>query len=128
MTNNKLVLSFGLPGLNEIIKAAKKHHMAYATMKKKYTQMVEKELMAQGCIPDKPYAAIAIEFEWIEGAHARDPDNARVGAKFCIDAMVNRGIIPNDTRKEVRILRDLYPAGKERAVIVRWTGYTEESI
>jgi len=100
MATNHLVLSFGLPGLNEIIKVAKRHHMAYASMKKKYTQMVETELIAQGCIPDKPYAAIAIEFEWVEG--------------------VNRGIIPNDTRKEVRILRDLYPAGKERAVIVRW--------
>jgi len=132
MANNELTLSFGLPGLNEIIAAAKiptrqrrgKRSipgMAYASMKKKYTQKIEAELVAQGCIPDTPYPAIVIEFEWIEGTHARDPDNARMGAKFVLDAMVNRGVIPNDTRKEVRILWDSYPDGKERAVIIRWS-------
>ena len=72
MTNNELILKFGLPGLNEIIKAAKRHHMAYASMKKKYTQAVEAELIAQGCIPKKPYQNIDIEFIWIESGQGFD--------------------------------------------------------
>lgn len=121
MTNNTLYLPFGLPGLNEIIQVARGNKYASAKQKKKYTRIVEAELIAQDCIPDTPYAAISIEFEWIEGARARDPDNARVGAKFILDAMVNQDVIPNDTRKEVRIMRDSYPDGKDRAVIVNWS-------
>ncbi len=128
MVSNQLVLQFGLPGLNEIIKSAKSHHMAYASMKKKYTQMVEAELTAQGCIPSKMFRAIDIEFVWIESGRARDPDNARVGSKFVLDAMVHRGIIPDDSIKYVKLLADKFMKGKERSVIVEWTGYTEEAI
>lgn len=128
MTNNELTLSFRLPGLNEIIKVAKAHHMAYATMKKKHTQAVEAELITQGCVPDKPFKMIDIEFVWIESGRARDPDNVRVGAKFVLDAMVHQGIIPDDSMKYVKLLADKFIKGKERSVIVKWTGYTEESI
>ena len=128
MTNNELRLTFGLPGLNEIIAAAKKHHMAYATMKKKHTQAVVAELIAQGCIPPHPYQAIDIEFIWIETGRARDPDNIRVGAKFVLDAMVHQGIMPDDSMKYVKLLADTFRKGKERGVIARWTGYPAESI
>ena len=128
MANNELTLSFGLPGLNEIIKVAKAHHMAYATMKKKYTHAAEMELIAQGCIPDKPFKMIDIEFTWIESGRARDPDNVRVGAKFVLDAMVNKEVIPNDTMEYVKLLTDKYAKAKERNVIVKWIGYTEEAI
>lgn len=126
MTNNELTLSFGLPGLNEIIKVAKAHHMAYASMKKKHTQAVEAELIAQDCIPTKPYESVEIGFAWTEGGRARDPDNIRVGAKFVLDAMVNRGVIKDDSMKHIKILRDEFMKGKERAVTVRWTEYKEE--
>ena len=128
MASNELVLEFGLPGLNEIIKAAKRHHMAYAAMKKKYTQMVEAELIAQGCIPMTPYTTVEVGFQWIEGGRARDPDNIRVGAKFVLDAMVNIGVIKDDSMKYVKILRDSFVEGTERAVIVRWIAHTEETI
>lgn len=121
MANNELILEFGLPGLNEIIKAAKRHHMAYASMKKKYTQAVEAELIAQDCIPDTPFMQIDIEFIWTEKGRGLDPDNCRVGAKFCIDAMVNRGIMPDDSMKYVKSIRDTFTKGKERSVIVKWS-------
>jgi Holliday junction resolvase RusA-like endonuclease len=111
MASNELILEFGLPGLNEIIKAAKTptrgkrayHGVVYAAMKKKYTQMVE-----------------------AEGGRARDPDNIRVGAKFVLDAMVNQGVIKDDSMKYVKILRDSFMKGTGRAVIVRWIAHTEE--
>ncbi len=128
MANNELILEFGLPGLNEIIKAAKRHHMAYAGLKKEYTRKVETELVAQGCIPMTPYTSVEVGFQWIESGRARDPDNIRAGSKFILDAMVNRGVIKDDSMKYIRILRDSFMKGSERAVIVRWIARTEETI
>ena len=135
MANNELVLSFSLPGLNEIIKAAKiptrqrgkrtPPGMAYASMKKKYTELVEAELIAQDCIPDEPFSEIDIEFIWTEKGRSRDPDNIRMGAKFILDAMVNRGIISDDSMKYVKSIRDTFRKGKERGVIVRWMAHKE---
>jgi len=96
--NNTIYLDYGLPGLNEIIRAAKKHHMTYAAMKKKYTNAIADELVIHGCVPDKPFDELDIRFIWGETrAHRRDPDNIRAGSKFVLDAMVHVGIIPNDT-------------------------------
>jgi Holliday junction resolvase RusA-like endonuclease len=118
--NQSLTLSFGLPGMNEIIRTAKKHPMAYATMKKKYTRMVEKEMLTQQCIPDKPYETIRIQCAWIESGRARDPDNVRAGIKFILDAMVNTGVIKDDSRKYVKFLGDTFPKGNKRMVEVSW--------
>ena len=126
MANNELILEFGLPGLNEIIRIARGDRYASARQKKKYTEMVEAELIAQGCIPGEPFQMIDIEFIWTEARHPRDPDNVRVGAKFVLDAMVNRGIIPDDSMKHVKILADKFRKGKKRGVIVRWTTHKEE--
>jgi len=128
MANNELVLSFGLPGLNEMIRVARGNRYASAKQKKKYTRMVERELIAQDCIPDKPYQMIEIEFVWTEKGRGRDPDNVRVGAKYILDAMVNQGVIPDDSMKYVKLLADTFMKGKERAVTVKWTGYIEDSI
>lgn len=128
MTNNELKLSFGLPGLNEIIQVARSNRYASAKQKKKYTHMVEVELLSQGCIPEKPFMMIDIEFTWIESGRARDPDNIRAGAKYVLDSMVNQGIIPDDSMKYVKILADKFQKGKERSVNIKWTGYTEDMI
>jgi len=128
MVNNELILKFGLPGLNEMIYVARGNKYASATQKKKYTRVVEAELIAQGCIPVKPYRVIDITFVWTEKGRGRDPDNVRVGAKFILDAMVNQGIIPDDSMKYVGIIADRFIKGKERGIIVKWAGYTEESI
>ena len=122
MVNNYLVLSFGLSSQNDVIKIAKRHYMAYAAMKKKHTQMVGDELVAQGCIPDKPYSRINIECVWIESGHSRDPDNIMCGGlKPILDAMVKQGVIVDDSIKQVNRITATFEKGKERAVIVRWS-------
>ena len=126
MANNELILSFSLPGLNEIIKVARGNKYASAKQKKKYTEMVEAELYLQGCVPDEPFPMIDIEFIWTEAAHPRDPDNVRFGAKAILDAMVNRMIIPDDSMKYIKSIRDTFRKGKERGVIVRWAAHKEE--
>ncbi|MEA3340006.1 MAG: hypothetical protein U9R15_08575 [Chloroflexota bacterium] len=134
MANNELKLSFALPSLNEMLKAkgtmygrsGSRRYSAYTAMKKKYMQAVEAELIAQNCIPEKPFKAIDIEFVWMEAGRGRDPDNVRAGgAKFILDAMVNCGIMPDDSMKYVKHLADKFQKGKERGVIVKWTEYME---
>jgi len=121
MVTNHLVISFGLPSQNDVIKIAKRHYMAYASVKKKNTKLIEAELIAQGCIPDKPYSRIDIECVWIETGRSRDPDNILCGGlKPILDAMVNQGIIEDDSIKQVNRITATFEQGKERAVIVRW--------
>jgi len=111
-----------------MIRVARGNKYASAKQKKKYTKMVEVELVAQDCIPLNPYRMIEIEFVWTEKGRSRDPDNVRVGAKFVLDAMVNQGIIPDDSMKHVKLLADSFRKGAEKTVTVKWIGYTEESI
>ena len=122
MTKMQLHLDFGLPGLNEIIDAAKRSPYTYATLKKTYNLLVADELFVQDCIPNRPYEMLTLYFDWTETAqHLRDPDNIRAGAKFVLDAMVQVGMIKDDSMKRVRSIRDLFQIGESRKVEVSWT-------
>ena len=86
-----------LPGLNEMIEAAKSHYGAYAKMKQTYTDMVAwlaKKLPA--------YEKVALIITWHEPDQRRDPDNIMAGQKFILDGLVAAGTIPNDSQKYVR--------------------------
>jgi len=120
MTRSNLTLSFGLPGLNEMINVARTNRYASAKQKKKYTKMVEKELIAQHCIPETPLTSISVNCIWIESGHARDPDNIRVGIKYVLDAMVNTGVLKDDSMKHVKFLGDTFRKGDKRMVQVTW--------
>lgn len=122
MATNHLVLSFGLPSQNEVIKTAKRHYMAYASMKKKHTAEIGEALIDQGCIPDTPYSRIDIECVWIETGRSRDPDNILCGGlKPILDAMVKQGIIVDDSIKQVNRITATFERGTERAVIIKWS-------
>ncbi len=86
-----------LPGLNEMIEAAKSHFGAYAKMKETYTDMVAwlaKKL--------PKYQQVSITITWYEPNEKRDPDNIMAGAKFILDGLVKAGPIPNDTRRYIK--------------------------
>jgi len=120
MTQNNLTLSFGLPGLNEMINVARTNRYASAKQKKKYTRLVEKELIAQHCIPETPLTSISVTCIWTESGRARDPDNIRVGIKYILDAMVNTGVLKDDSMKYVKFLSDTFQKGEKRTVQVTW--------
>ena len=127
MTNNILTLPYALPTMNDIITASKrvrrgkKYYSAYTPLKHKYTSMIAEELVAQSCVPDEPYEQIRLNSTWVENAKKRDPDNVRAGVKFLLDAMVNVGIIPDDTRDHVIGFNDTFPVSKDRKVSVQIT-------
>jgi len=89
-----------LPGLNEMIDAAKKgkgKYQPYSIMKQTYTDMVAwlaKKLPA--------YEKVALIITWHEPDQRRDPDNIMAGQKFILDGLVAAGTIPNDSQKYVR--------------------------
>ena len=86
-----------LPGLNEIIDAAKSHFGEYASMKETYTNMV-------GWLAKKlpTYEKIALIITWYEPDRRRDPDNIMAGQKFILDGLVAAGTIPNDSQKYIQ--------------------------
>lgn len=89
-----------LPGLNEIIDAAKQgkgKYQPYSIMKQTYTDMVAwlaKKLPA--------YKRVALMITWYEPNEKRDPDNIMAGQKFILDGMVQAGTIPNDSQKHIK--------------------------
>lgn len=121
MTSQSLILHFGLPGLNEMIRVARGNKYASAKQKKKYTKLVEKELIAQHCIPEKSLTSISINCIWTESGHTRDPDNIRVGIKYVLDAMVNTGLLMDDSMKHVKFLGDTFQKGDKRMVEISWS-------
>lgn len=90
-----------LPGLNEIIDAAKlrgRNYKEYATMKDRNTQMVA-WLAKKAGLPKYEKAYLIIT--WYEPNRKRDPDNIMGGQKFILDGLVLAGIIPNDSQKYI---------------------------
>jgi len=89
-----------LPGLNEIIAAAKlrkRNYKEYSVMKDNYTTMiawVAKKL--------PKYEKIRLIITWYEPDERRDPDNIAAGEKFICDGLVMAGTIPDDTRRYIK--------------------------
>ena len=89
-----------LPGLNEIIDAAKRgmyKYQPYAQMKEHYTNMVA---WLTKRLPK--FKKVALIITWYEPNRHRDPDNIMAGQKFILDGLVESGIIPNDNQKHIQ--------------------------
>jgi len=90
-----------LPGLNEIIAAAKSgsgRSNAYARLKKEWTERIAWQFKIQNL---RPVKRAYFEFLWIEKNRQRDPDNISAGKKFVLDAMVEAGLMPKDGWRNV---------------------------
>lgn len=126
MVQNYITISFGLPSQNEVIKSSKKHWSVYSGMKKRNTAAIQALLLEQDCIPEEPYQRINLECVWIESGRTRDPDNIMCGGlKPILDAMVKEGVIVDDSIKHVNRITSTFEKGKERAIIVKWSGVEE---
>jgi len=93
-----------LPGLNEIISAAKVggRGKAYSDMKRKSGQMV-KDVIQWASL--KPAGRVSITCTWQEPSRRRDPDNIFAGVKFILDALVDSGILAGDGWQQVADIR-----------------------
>jgi Holliday junction resolvase RusA-like endonuclease len=103
-----VIIPIRLPGMNEIIAAAKSHHMAYATMKRKNTDDI---LWLIKRMPKHDTADIIIA--WYEPNMRRDIDNISAGQKFILDALVKAGVIKDDSQKYVKSIRHEFYIDKD---------------
>ena len=101
-----------LPGMNEIIRAAKcgkKRYQPYAAMKHEYTDMITwlaKKL--------PPYDAVNVVITWHEPDNRRDIDNiAAGGTKFIMDALVQAGVIMDDSQRYVKSISHRFAVDRQ---------------
>lgn len=104
----KITIPGTLPTMNEIIKVSKAHPMAYASMKKKYTDLVA--WSAKG-LPQVQRADFIIT--WYCKDKRKDKDNVATGAKFLLDGLVKAGVIKNDGWKEVGNIEHRFEVDRE---------------
>lgn len=101
MSTQTLFIPGPLPGLNEILAAAKEgrgKHNSYGRMKEKWDKRIVGHIRIQGI---KPISNGRFGFLWIEKERRRDPDNIAAGKKFILDALVTAGVLPSDGPKNV---------------------------
>lgn len=111
-----------LPGLNEVIAAAKgrggKGH-AYAAMKRTVGEMIWAYAKSARLQPVK---RARLEFRWIEKDRRRDPDNvSSAGRKFVLDALVTAGVLPGDGWAAIAGWSDSFEVGTRHGVEVTIT-------
>lgn len=107
-------IPFVLPGLNEIIAAAKYGKGAgnrYRKLKSDTEMIIFAAVKKSGLSPfTEP---VFIHFEWIEPNRRRDPDNVAAGKKFCLDLLQKTGTISGDGWKHIAGLKDTFRVDKD---------------
>jgi hypothetical protein len=85
-----------LPGLNEIIALrASRYKGAYSEEKRRWNDAIK--LCAMAASLGAFVRPVRVHFDLREQSRRRDPDNVFAGAsKFCLDALVKCGVLPND--------------------------------
>lgn len=99
-----------LPGMNELIKAAKSGRgkgNAYARLKSQWTETVW--ALAKSARLPAITRPVVIEFRWLEPDKRRDPDNVAAGGrKLILDGLVAAGVLQGDGWKHVHAWRDSF--------------------
>lgn len=100
--------------LNEYIRIERGNRYAAANTKKEQTGL------CSWYVPKvKINDPIDVKMIWTVKNFANDPDNVSMGAKFILDAMVNRKMIPKDNLTMVKSLKHEFKRGKDEQVEVR---------
>lgn len=97
-----------LPTTNEIVAVSKRHHMAYAGMKKKYTRLVA---LQAGKLPKVEKADF--EITWFCKNKRKDKDNIMGGQKFIFDGLVQANVLENDGWKQIGNVAHLFEVDKD---------------
>ena len=112
-----------LPGLNEIIAAAKVRRGAwskYLEMKAVWGAICRDEIRQAKLT--KMTSPVRITCVWHEKNKRRDPDNIRTGFKFVGDALVQMGILANDGWAQILSIEDRFVVDKTfQGVVVTMT-------
>jgi Holliday junction resolvase RusA-like endonuclease len=112
-----------LPGLNEIIGANRGHWASGASLKKEADAKVAHSIHLHAPAPIS--GAVKIKVIWHDNSR-RDPDNIMAGIKFILDALVENGILKNDSKKYVKgIYHDIRSASSEYIEVILYPVLTK---
>ena len=116
-TNNGFYIPRTLPGLNDIVAAAKVRsgsYSQYAEMKKGIEGLICL-CIREGRRRLKSFnGSVRLKFTWIEPNRRRDPDNVAAGGrKFILDSLVREGILQGDGWRHVDGWEDRFEVQKE---------------
>ena len=106
------------PTLNEYIDCERGSTIAAAAMKKKCTEQVKEQCVAQQIQPVKGKADLL--FEW-HSSTRHDPDNVAFAKKFILDGLQAAGVLENDNRKFIGTMADEVVNDDDDFVIVHIT-------
>jgi Holliday junction resolvase RusA-like endonuclease len=93
--NHSFTIYGTLPGLNDIVGAARTHWSASASQKKNATEACADAAKALPVITPP----VRVKIVWFEPNERRDVDNIVAASKFVLDGVVAAGKLPDDNRK-----------------------------
>lgn len=97
----KFTIPGRLDGHNEYTNANRTNRYGGASMKRKNQDMCVAAIL-EGLQGWKTTKQIDVKVVWYEPNGRRDLDNIGAGIKFILDALVECGVIPDDSQKYVR--------------------------
>ena len=119
----EITIPAALPDLNQIIRIAKRHPMAYAKAKGVHTEAVAWE--CAGCPKGQLTMPVDITCTWITKNLRKAPDTVSAGIKFVLDGLVQAGILPDDRRKQINSITHEFGVDKHNPrveVVLREAG------
>ncbi len=110
-----IIIETKLPTLNEYINVERTNRYAAASLKKKYTNAVAKEVKGLD-IPIN--TKFNITLVWYVKNNRKDHDNIAFGIKFILDGMCKAGVLANDNPKYIWNISHKFMVNKEERVVV----------
>ena len=101
--------------LNTYINGERSNRFIGAKIKKTNHELALKQLTLKDIVKDYP---VKIHFTWYTKNERVDPDNTAFAKKFILDALVEKGILKDDTRKCINGFTDSYGVDKEPYVVI----------
>lgn len=109
-----IILPFGLPGLNDYVRAINKNR--YTGNKLKQEVQGDISIFLKHTEPVKN--PCIIHFTWVEKNKKRDLDNVAFAKKFILDALVNEGVLQNDSYRYVRGFTDSFEYEEHQKILI----------
>jgi Holliday junction resolvase RusA-like endonuclease len=116
-----LTVPLPLPQLNDVVRLAKLHPVAYSREKKRHTARVF--WLARAAQLGREQGPVRVRFEWHPKDRRSDLDNlAAGGCKAVLDGLVAAGVLRGDSMRWVTaIAHELMAVDKEHPhVVVSW--------
>ena len=92
--------------MNDLISANRLNKYAGAGLKKRTQKKIALELKPQ--IKKRFTEKVVVTIHYFEKDNRRDEDNVTSAAKFILDAMQDIKLIPNDSRRYVHLLQEVF--------------------